>query len=180
MGTSNDYVPVQLTDAFRQAQSDEKFQGWLKMQEAAMGIEFPIHDCPEIRDQMYTKDSLTVVENKLIELYPNHREAFSSDNVHTTMRYVYYVGETFRRAFEGSWVALPNLAAPSESPTKMAIDYPMREAMNRPADLVKIAVNRRTGKEISTVFGHAERDYKEWVTAGEPVRTFVGTLREDS
>lgn len=62
----------------------------------------------------------------------------------------------------------------------MAIDYPMREAMNRPADLVKIAVNRRTGKEISTVFGYAEHDYKEWVTAGEPVCTFVGTLREDS
>lgn len=39
------------------------------MQEAAMGIEFPIDDCPKIRDQMYTKDSLTVVETKLIELW---------------------------------------------------------------------------------------------------------------
>lgn len=30
-----------------------------------MGIEVPIDDCPEIRDQMYRKDSLTVVESKL-------------------------------------------------------------------------------------------------------------------
>lgn len=178
MGNSNDYVPIQLTQAFRQAQSDETFQSWLKMQEAAMGIEFPIYDCPEVRDQMYSKDSLPIVETKLIDLYENHREAFSPDQVHTTMRYVYYIGETFRRAFDGTWVALPNLANPSESPTKMAIDYPMREAMNRPADLVKIAVNRRTGQEISKVFGYAERDYAEWVAAGKPERTFVGTLRE--
>jgi len=28
-----------------------------------MGIEFPIYDVPEIRDQMYTKGSLAIVEN---------------------------------------------------------------------------------------------------------------------
>ena len=178
MGSSNDYVPVQLTEAFRQAQADEKFQSWLKMQEAIMGIEFPIYDCPEIRDQMYSKNSLAVIEGKLMDLYINHRDAFGLANVHTTMRYVYYVGETLRRAFEGRWVGLPNLAEPTTSPTKMAIDYPMREAMNRPADLVKIAVNRRSGNEIARVYGYAERDYNEWIAAGRPERTFLGTQRE--
>ncbi|MFL6084049.1 MAG: hypothetical protein ACJ74F_12745 [Mycobacterium sp.] len=54
---------MQLTKAFREAQTDEKFQSWLKMQDAVMGIEFPIYDVPEIRDQMYTKGSLAIVEN---------------------------------------------------------------------------------------------------------------------
>ncbi len=174
MGKASDYVPVQLTKAFREAQADEKFQGWLKMQEAVMGIEFPIYDLPEIRDEMFTKASLPVVENKLMELFPNHREAFSAENAHTTMRYVYYIGETFRRAFDGTWVTVP--AGDKFVP---AIDYPMREAMNRPADLAKIAVNRRTGNELTDVFGYAERDYAEWVDAGKPERAFLGTLRED-
>ena len=41
MGKSFDYVPVQLTKAFREAQTNEQFLGWLKMQEASMEIELP-------------------------------------------------------------------------------------------------------------------------------------------
>jgi hypothetical protein len=180
MGTGSlDFVPMQLTKAFREAQTDEKFQSWLKMQDAVMGIEFPIYDVPEIRDQMYTKGSLAIVENKLLELYPNHRVAFDSDHVHTTMRFVYYIGETFRRAFEGMWVALPRLSKPTEPPVKAAVDFPMREAYIEPAGLVKIAVNRRNTDEITRVYGYAERDYAKWINAGRPERTYLGRLRED-
>ena len=105
MGEASDYVPVALTKAFRDAQTDEKFRGWLKMQEASMGIEFPIYDLPEIRDSMYTKDSLPIVEQKLLDLYQDSRDAFiGEDHLHRTMRFVYYIGETYRRSFEGIWV----------------------------------------------------------------------------
>jgi hypothetical protein len=174
MGKSFDYVPTQLTHAFREAQSNEQFQGWLKMQEAVMEIEFPYDDLPEVREDMFAKESLAVVEQKLLELYDSHRTAFAPENIHTTMRYVYYVGETFRRACEGDWVNVP--VGDDFIP---AIDFPMREAMIRPADLIKGAVNRRTGKELTVIFGHAERDYREWAAAGKPERTFLGSLRED-
>jgi hypothetical protein len=105
VGKRFDYVPIQLTKAFRTAQSDEKFQGWLKMQEAVMGIEFPVYDLPEVANEMFTKDSLEKAEAKLIELYPDERAAYATDDdINRTMRYVYYVGETFRQALEGVWV----------------------------------------------------------------------------
>jgi len=63
------YVPVQLRRAFREAQSGEYFQGWLKMQEAVMEIEFPYEDLPEVRDQMFTRESLDIVEPKLMGLF---------------------------------------------------------------------------------------------------------------
>jgi len=179
MGTADDYIPIQLTRKFRDAQFDNDFQGWLKMQEAAMQIEFPVHDCPEIREDMYSKHSLAVIENKLLQMYPDHRVAFNPDNVHTTMRYVYYVGETFRRNFEGIWVVLPSMSDPTQPPTTAAIDYPMREAMNKPAELVQMALGRRKGNEITRVYGYAERDYNEWIAMGKPARTFLRTLRED-
>ena len=174
MGKTFDYVPRQLTKAFREAQSNEQFLGWLKMQEAVMEIEFPYYDLPEVRDDMFSKASLAIVEQKLLELYEDRSAAFSTEHVHTTMRYVYYIGETFRSAFEGVWVNLPltdGFAA--------AIDFPMRETMIKPADLVQGAVNLRTGTELTVVFGYAERNYREWVDAGKPERTFRGTLRED-
>jgi hypothetical protein len=53
-------VPIQLTKAFREARTDEKFQGWLKMQDAAMGIVFPIEDAPEVRDSVFTEASFGI------------------------------------------------------------------------------------------------------------------------
>jgi hypothetical protein len=173
VGKATDYVPTQLSKAFRDAQSNEQFLSWVKMQDAVMDIEFPYEDAPELRDEMFTKDSLGTIEAKLIEKFPNHRVAYDGNNVHTTMRFVFYVGETFRRQFEGQWVNLP-----ASQGFKPAVDFPMREALIRPADLVKIALNRRTGHEILDVYGYAERDYEEWTSAGKPERTFLGTLRD--
>jgi hypothetical protein len=180
MGSKFDYVPVQLTKAFREAQTDERFQSWLKMQEAVMGIEFPIDDRPEIRDSMFTKKSLTVVEAKLIELYPDERAAYAAeDDIRRTMRYVYYIGETFRRAFEGTWVAVPPQDPKNdESGLTPAIDVPFRETFIQPVLLIRFAVNRRTGEEITPVDGHMESAYNKWQDTGRPERNYRGTLRE--
>jgi hypothetical protein len=180
MGSTFNYIPVQLTKAFREAQADEKFQGWLKMQEAVMGIEFPIYDLPEIRDDMYSKDSLETVEAKLIELYPDNRTAYQGDeNVDRTMRYVFYIGETFRQAFEGTWVAVP----PQDSKSKPAVlspavDLPFTEVFIHPLNLVGLAFIHRSGIEITRVYGHMERVYTTWLDEGKPERVFKGTLRE--
>jgi len=68
MGNTFDYIPVQLTKAIREAQADEKFQGWLTMQDAAVDIEFFIDDLPEVRDSMHTANSLEIAEAKLTAL----------------------------------------------------------------------------------------------------------------
>jgi hypothetical protein len=180
MGSNFDYVPVQLTKAFREAQADEQFQSWLKMQEAVMGIEFPINDLPEIRDSMFTKESLVIVEAKLLDLYPDDAAAYATeDDVHRTMRYVYYLGETFRRAFDGTWVAVPQQNSKNDAGVLTpAIDVPFRETFIQPTLLVRFALNRRSGDEITPVYGHTERAYHKWEEAGRPERTFRGTLRE--
>jgi hypothetical protein len=181
MGSTFNYVPIQLTKAFRDAQSDEKFQGWLKMQDAAMGIEFPINDLPEARDSMLTKDSLALAEAKLTDLYDNNRAAYAGDeNVHRTMRFVYYIGETLRRAFEGTWVAIPPQENASEQGAPLpGIDVPFREGFIQPTQLIGFALTRRSGIEITRVYGHMERAYNKWQEAGRPERTFRGTLREN-
>ena len=181
MGYSRQSVPMQLTKAFREAQSDEKFQGWLKMQEAVMEIEFPYYDLPEIRDHMFTKDSLATVENKLLDLYPNEQAAFAtSDDVHRTMRYIYYIGDTFRRSFEATWAAFPHHDPNAPSRAAMpVIDLPFSEAFIKPTDLLGMVLNRRTGTELTRVYGYIERDYGEWHDNGRPERTYLGTLREE-
>lgn len=177
MGSTHNYIPVRTTRRYREAQTDEKFQGWLKMQSAAMEIVFPIQDVPELRDQMFTPDSLALVESKLLETFSSEEEAFTGD-VSLTMRYVYYVGETFRRHLEGEWCSI--LKKKPDGATVPGIDGPYSEGFINPADLIGIALVRRTGNEISDVFGFQRRRYDQWVSDGRPERTFRGTLREDS
>lgn len=181
MGEASDYVPMALTKAFRDAQADEKFQGWLKMQDASMGIEFPIYDLPEVRDSMYTKESLAVAEQKLLALYDEHRAAFTGEeNLHRTMRFAYYIGETYRQAFEGRWVAIPTRGPDGEvTGTQPGIQVPFREDFIRPVEQIRSALVRRSGKQINRVYGHAERDYNQWIEDGRPEVRYIGTLREN-
>jgi hypothetical protein len=41
-----------------------------------------------------------------------------------------------------------------------------------------IALARRTGDRMTLVFGHAERDYKQWLENGRPEVEYIGKLRE--
>lgn len=84
MGATHDYIPIQLTKEFRRAQENKLFRSWLDRQQAIMAIEFPVEDCPEVAGIMYTEESLAVVENKLLSLYDNFRDALDEQHVHTT------------------------------------------------------------------------------------------------
>lgn len=178
MGGTHDYVPIQLMKSFRKAQDNKLFRSWLDMQDAVMAIEFPIEDCPEVADIMYTEESLAIVENKLLSLFDNFRDALDEQNIHTTMRFVYYIGETYRRAFEGTWVALPKSGGGEDDNTPV-IDLPFWETLLKPLESVQVALNRRNGSELAGQYPYARRDYVAWVEAGRPERTYRGTLRED-
>lgn len=178
MGGTHDYVPIQLTRAFRNAQQNRLFRSWLDMQEAVMAIEFPIDDCPEIRDIMFTEESLSVVEGKLLSLYESFDAATDEQNIHTMMRYVYYVGETYRRAFEGSWAALPRSGG-SEDDNIPVVDFPFRETLYKPTEAIQVALGRHTGNELSYLYPRTRKAYQAWLDEGRPERTYRGTLRED-
>ncbi|TDZ77533.1 hypothetical protein DE4585_04928 [Mycobacteroides salmoniphilum] len=174
MGSIHDYVPIQLTSAFRKAQQNTKFRSWLDMQDAVMAIEFR----PEVSGMMYTKESLEVVEAKILSLYDSFQEAWDAKNVHTTMRFVYYIGETYRRGLEGVWAALPKFGGGEDDNTPV-VDFPFRETLFKPMESVQVSLVRRTGSEMAGLYPNAQRDFQEWVEAGRPERAYRGTLRED-
>ncbi|MCP2290042.1 hypothetical protein [Nocardia amikacinitolerans] len=149
-------------------QSDEKFQSWLRMQDAAMDIEFSIFDVPEVNGHMYTREGLVVAERALLERFPDYRTAFSGENQKLAMRFVYFIGETFRRATEGKWFALPP-DPPKRGPQPL-IDTEFSPILYNPMHLISFAFQRRTGKEIVTPYDYAVKDHQKWVEAGRPPR----------
>jgi hypothetical protein len=59
------------------------------------------------------------------------------------------------------------------------VDLPFQEGFVEPSQLIHLALTRRSGIEITRVYGFMERDYNKWLDAGRPPRTYRGTLRED-
>ncbi|MGW4741727.1 hypothetical protein [Nocardia xishanensis] len=149
-------------------QNDEKFQSWLRMQDAAMDIEFSIFDAPEVNGHMYTREGLVIAEQVLLERFPDYRTVFTEENQKLGMRFVYFIGETFRRAVEGNWFALPP-DPPRRGPLPL-VDAEFRSPFFNPMRLMSFAFQRRTGKEIVTPYDNAVKKYKKWVDAGRPPR----------
>lgn len=178
MGSTHNYVPVRTTRKFQDAQHDERFLGWLQMEEAAMPLIFQVKDVPGLSEKMYTKASVPIVEQSLLDRFASAADLWiTEESTDSVMRYTYYLGEVFRREFEGSWVALPGKGKGISASTPV-IDLPFRETFVNPLSLINFAVGRRTGDQIGHVLHWAEEDYNKWVSEGRPERTFEGTLRE--
>ncbi|WP_139279917.1 hypothetical protein [Rhodococcoides yunnanense] len=161
--------PIRETPEYRDAQSDPRFISWLKMQDAAIELEFIVSDVPELKPHLYTREGIVIAESAALERFPGWREAFNSDNLTLAMRFVYFIGETIRRHTGGQWVALPQL--PPKSGAIQAIDAPFRSGFYVPTELLQVALAQRTGDKIVRVFDHALRAEQEWVDAGRPART---------
>lgn len=163
-----DSVRYRETKEFQEWQNNQQFLGWLKMSDGLMQIEFPL-EVPEVAEIMYTKESLPIVERKAVELYPGDwRDAVAPENIGLTMQFVYYIGETFRRNFEGEWVVLP--PSKHRAQPQSAVDLPFNLLFTEPLALFRVSLIRRTGNEISTVYKFAEESYQGWVNDGRPDR----------
>ncbi|MBB5918430.1 hypothetical protein BJY24_007342 [Nocardia transvalensis] len=161
-------VDIRETPEFRQYQDNERFQAWLRMHDAAMEIDTPLFDMTGM-NELYSREGLVRAERELVKKFADSGGAFTTDNYKLGMRFVYYIGETFRRAIEGRWVALP--PDPPQSPQpKSVIDVEYRSKFYNPQHMIGLALGRRTGTEITSIFDRAVKAHQKWVDAGRPAR----------
>lgn len=159
-------VPLRQSEIFRAAQADEGFRSWLAMQEAVMALEFFVTDVPELKRHRYTREGLVVAERELIARYRDRADAYSDENFAVTSRFSYFIGETIRRATEGTWVALPQV----KGGALPAVETEFDDGYFNVNRLVQLALVRRSGVALSRVFDHAVKNYEKWVDAGRPPR----------
>ncbi|MGW5572808.1 hypothetical protein ACWEVD_16530 [Nocardia thailandica] len=167
-------VDVRQTPEFKKLQADEGFRSWLLMQEAAMDIEFTVFDVPELSGYEYTREGLVIAEQQIMSRFGT-ASPFSEENYKLGNRFVYFIGETFRRNFEGRWVATPPIP-PATNP-KVMIDVEFKSGFYNPRQMVSFAQKRRTGTELTWVFDFAQKNYSKWIELGRPPRaTWDGYL----
>ncbi|WP_446221393.1 hypothetical protein ACTWPB_15605 [Nocardia sp. IBHARD005] len=165
---------IRDTPEFKTIQHDERFQSWLLMHDAAMQIEFTVSEVPELDGFEFTREGLAIAEQEILKRF-NGSNPFSEENYKLGMRFFYFIGETFRRNLEGKWVALP--PEPPATNATSAIDLPFRSGFQNPRHMMGFVQQRRTGKELTTIYDRAATRYAKWVELGRPARgTWDGYL----
>jgi hypothetical protein len=169
MPSTGEPTTVRDTPGYQEIQNDELFRAWLHMQQEAMENEFVEVDVPELAGHLWTREGLVIAEHEMLRRHPNFDDMVSEENLEVAVRFIYFVGETFRRALEGIWVLRP--ANPPERPEPLCvIDSPMWTAFHEPTHMIELAFDRRTGKEISWIFDRTVKRHQKWVAAGRPAR----------
>ncbi|MGW5383522.1 hypothetical protein [Nocardia sp. NPDC003963] len=169
MPSTGDPTTVRDTPEYRQIQNDEQFRAWLQMQQEAVETEFVENDVPELGGHLWTREGLVTVEHEMLRRYPDFDEMVAEENLEIGVRFIYFVGETFRRALEGIWALLP--PNPPDRPEPLCVvDSPMWTAFHDPTNMSELALTRRTGQEISWIFDRTVKRHRKWVAAGRPTR----------
>ncbi|WP_327151041.1 hypothetical protein [Nocardia sp. NBC_01329] len=169
MPSTGEPEAVRDTLEYQQIQNDEHFRAWVDMHQHAIETEFVEIDVPGLDGHLWTREGLVIAEHEMLSRYPNFDDMVSEENLEVGARFVYFVGETFRRALEGIWALLP--PSPPERPDPLCvIDSPMWTAFHDPTHMSELALSRRTGKEISWIFDRTVKRHRKWVEAGRPTR----------
>ncbi|GGL03203.1 hypothetical protein [Nocardia jinanensis] len=169
MPSTGEPTTVRDTLEYQQIQNDENFQTWLRMQQDAIEGEFVDADVPELDGHLWTREGLLIVEHEMLRRFSDFDDMVSEENFEVGVRFIYFIGETFRRALEGIWALLP--PNPPDRPDPLCvIDSPMWTAFHDPTHMSGLAFDRRTGKEISWIFDRTVKRHHKWVAAGRRTR----------
>ncbi len=167
-------ISVRDTPEFKKLQQDEQFQSWLLMQDAAMEIEFTVFDVPELSGLEYTREGLVIAEQEILRRFADS-SPWSKENYKLGNRFLYFIGETYRRNFEGKWVALP--PQPPKTNPATVVDTEFSSGFYNPRTQMGFVRSRKTGTELTWAFDHAQAAYTKWVELGRPARgTWEGYL----
>jgi hypothetical protein len=129
----------------------EDFESWLMAMDEFLG-EFTEQQARTNQVQLdYSPESLRVVEQLILDKYPNTKAMLTSSEAVRVNGLACYIGETFRKALGGQWdVRL-------DDPKLAFFGVPILERRNPPSfvecplSLATAAADRRTGEYLSTV-----------------------------
>ncbi|WP_280428346.1 hypothetical protein [Nocardia brasiliensis] len=171
MGGDRPYTKTELRQRAKD-QEDPRWLAWLN----EMGEQvdrFLNETVPDMPDDPWSVEGLQRAEQALLERFPNSGDESGPENQELVDQFARFIGETFRRHFEGEWYNAPDA---DDMQGSRGFGPVLREGYNPEyldtVPLVSMAIYRRTGKEWGRIFGHSQRRYAQWVAAGRPEPTW--------
>ncbi|WP_067796857.1 hypothetical protein [Nocardia beijingensis] len=160
-------------------QHDPRWLAWLADMDAGLA-RFFTETAPGMPDDPWSAEGLRQAEVRALELFPTPESVELPEHRDTADGFHRYLGEVFRRAFEGRWYNVPDYDDEQRSHGfGPVIDRPFSEHYLDVIPLVTTAVVRRNGGLWASIFGYSVEDYRAWNAAGRPPLDEWIQIRDD-
>lgn len=162
----------------RQREKDQQDPAWLAWLAAMPDAldEFLTVDVPDMPADPWSAEGLLHAEHASLVHFPSMESVGAPSSRARADRTIRYLGEVFRRNFEGKWCNVPELYGAYGGFTP-AVEEPYVELYLEVVAMLTATLDRRTGREWAGVFGYAQEDHADWVAAGRPDLAAWVTLR---
>ncbi|WP_406267329.1 hypothetical protein OH799_22125 [Nocardia sp. NBC_00881] len=102
-------------------------------------------------------------------IFPTMESVDLPENREIADQFHRYIGEVFRRNFEGEWYNVPECDDPQRTHGfGPVVRRPFNELYLTVISQLTTAMHRRTGTEWSRIFEFSAEDYTSWQNAGRP------------
>ncbi|CAM4436363.1 hypothetical protein NONI108955_28075 [Nocardia ninae] len=168
MGEVRAYTKAEL-EQIEQDQQDPKWLEWLKPENMNAQLDAFLNEtAPDMPDNPWTVEGLDHVERFVLERFSTVDEAMLSENHRVADQLTRFIGEVFRRNFEGRWFNVPSMNGGRYMSFGPAIRHEWVDAYLDVANLTTATVHRNWGDYLSGIFSNSQEAYRKWVASGRP------------
>ncbi|MFF0489347.1 hypothetical protein ACFYTQ_10035 [Nocardia sp. NPDC004068] len=155
-----------------QDQHDPKWLAWVapELMETKLR-KFFTDTVPDMPDDPWTAEGLDHAERAALVLFPTVQSTRLTAHKDAADQFHRFIGEVFRRRFEGKWYNSPEWDDSANSHGfGPVIEDQFSDMFVTPVPMLTMAIHRATGQEWSRIFHRVEHSYHEWKQNGRPLR----------
>lgn len=167
MGDIRPYTNAELEQR-RRDQEDPKWMEWVDSELMESQIRKLFEETiPDMPSSPWSAEGLDRVEQYVLNTFPDVDSVKHPEYGDVVDRITRFIGETFRRNFEGAWYNVPGASwlYPDFGPT---IEHGFSSINLDVGNLVTATVDRQWGDYLSGIFTRNRETYDAWVDAGRP------------
>ncbi|MFI6168799.1 hypothetical protein ACIBCN_18610 [Nocardia sp. NPDC051052] len=124
---------------------------------------------PDMPNNPWSAEGLRRAEKAALELFPTTASVEQSENRDVADQFHRFVGEVFRRNFEGVWLNVPTFDDAERSRGfGPVIQRPFAQFYLGVIQTLTTAIDRRVGDIWAQGFAYSEEDFQAWIESGRP------------
>ncbi|WP_280273950.1 hypothetical protein [Nocardia wallacei] len=168
MGDYRTYTQAELEQKERD-QQDPKWLEWVDpIRMNAQIYKLLNETVPDIPDNPWSPEGLDRAERYALDRFSSMDDVDKPENRDIADQLTRFIGEVFRRNFDGEWYNVPEMSGERYSDFGPVIRDEWSDAYLDTANLVTAAVHRKWGDYWSGIYSNSIETHKSWVEAGKP------------
>ncbi|MFF0488067.1 hypothetical protein ACFYTQ_03505 [Nocardia sp. NPDC004068] len=167
LGDLRRYTETEL-EQFERDQRDSKWLEWVAPEQMQSQLrKFFAETVPNMPEDPWSPEGLDRAEHAALSIFPTVQAVTAPESRDVADRFHRFIGEVFRRNFEGIWCNVPSYDDPERRRGfGPVIARPFAEFYLAVIPALTTAIDRQQGTIWSQSFRYSKEDHEAWINGG--------------